>query len=183
MRIAVTGGIAEGKTTVMKMLHGLGASTISADAIAKDVFWQPDVQEALSVLLEEQEPISPVMLRTAIEVDVRLRRDINQLIHPAVLESIQKDGSLFVEIPLLVETIMHTHFDAIWVVSCGEEEQRRRLDDRYPDGVGTRMTSVQMSRSGRLAFADCLIRTNCSEDETLAQLKKEAKTYGLNLDV
>jgi dephospho-CoA kinase len=183
MRIAVTGGIAEGKTTVMKMLHELGYSTVSADAIAKDVFWQPDVQEALAVLLELEEPVSPVMVRSAIEVDDSLRREVNQLIHPAVLEEVEKEPSDFVEMPLLVETILYTRFDAVWVVSCGEEEQMRRLRERYPDAPQRTLKTSQISRESRLAFADSVIRTDCSEDETLAQLKKEAKTYGLRLDV
>jgi dephospho-CoA kinase len=183
MRIAVTGGIAEGKSTVMRMLHEMGASCISADAIAKDVFWREDVQEALAVLLEVEEPVSQVTLRSAIAVDENLRRDVNQLIHPAVLEEIQKDESTFVEIPLLMETIMHTGFDAVWVVSCGAVEQRRRLEERYANTPAMHLVDTQLSTSARSTFADAIVRTDCPEAETKAQLIKEAKTYGLRLVV
>jgi dephospho-CoA kinase len=122
-------------------------------------------------------------LRAAISVDEALRRGVNQLIHPAVLEEIEKENATFVEIPLLMETLMHMRFDAVWVVSCGIEEQRRRLEARYANSPSLNLISTQLSGFARLAFADSVINTNTTEAETQAQLKKEAKTYGLTLVV
>jgi dephospho-CoA kinase len=181
MKIAITGGIAEGKSTVLKMLESFGFSVASADAIAKDVFWIPDVQKALAKLLATEGDVSHVTLREAIALQPGLRREVNQIMHPFIVAALEEDQSQFIEVPLLLEACLHPDFDAVWVVTCGEAEQRRRLEERYPNGVSIGLLDSQLNCQARLAFADSVIFTNVSKEETEQTLRNESKRYGLPL--
>ncbi len=66
--------------------------------------------------------------------DPEFRKKLETLLHPLVREELeaffQKNRNreiVFAEIPLLFEAGWEELFDEIWVVACGEEEQRRRL--------------------------------------------------------
>jgi dephospho-CoA kinase len=130
MRIAVTGGIAEGKSTLLKLLAGMGFECSSADAAARDVFFEPSVQHDLSVLLGIKGEVSPVLLRSMIASDDALRREVNLLLHPQIMALVAEQNATFIEIPLLIETCLQSKFDAIWVANCSPETKLSRLAER-----------------------------------------------------
>ncbi len=65
----MTGGIAEGKSTVLGYLRTLGYSTASMDHIARDVYGEPEVQRNLANLLGYGSPVDRDVLRTRIAED------------------------------------------------------------------------------------------------------------------
>ncbi|MEI7575462.1 MAG: dephospho-CoA kinase [Armatimonadota bacterium] len=183
MRIAVTGGIAEGKSTLLKLLAGMGFECVSADAAARDIFFDPSVQQDLSILLGIEGEVSPLLLRSMIASDDSLRREVNLLLHPQIMALVLQQSATFIEIPLLIETCLQSQFDAIWVAKCSTETKLSRLAERGIKEPSNQMFQVQFESEARLAFADCVFNTDLSIAETAEQLKKEVKSYGFPLVV
>src|SRR5687768_7518771 len=121
MKIAVTGGIAEGKSTVLSYVAALGSAVESADSLAKEIFSEPYIQRELSALLGSLEPVSPDDLRAALAASGELRRGVNRVMHPAIREKIASSPATFIEVPLAVEACVYGDFDRLWVVTCGRE--------------------------------------------------------------
>lgn len=161
--IAVTGGVAEGKSTVLSYLRELGYSVESADHIARDVFASENVQGQIGDLLGISPPVSREMLRSVLG-DATVRRRINAITHPRILEAMRSSAADFLEIPLLIETCLQGGFDKVWVVTCGAVEQRRRLIARLGDeAAADGLLGTQLTSRIKIPFADCVIRTNREE--------------------
>jgi dephospho-CoA kinase len=164
MRIAVTGGIAEGKSTVMGYLRDLGETTASSDEIARSVFDRSDIQEQIARLTGTEMPVDRAHLRDMLSERPGLRRRLNELMHPAIWRGIADTGAVWIEIPLLVETCLQGHFNRVWVVTCGSDEQHRRLLARIGDEAqANRLISTQLSSEIKIPFGDEIIRTNRPE--------------------
>jgi len=161
MRLAVTGGIAEGKSTVLQVIQEAGADVESADEIAKQVFQLEQVQIDLARIIGSQPPIEPEQLKAALFADARTRRAVNLLMHPRIFKGIESSQAHVIEVPLLLESAIQGLFDRVWVVTCGPQEQLRRLTERTGNAdEARRMVEAQLPSRARLPFADRIIRTN-----------------------
>ena len=161
LNVALTGGIAEGKTTVLRMFSELGLSTVSADEVARGVLEDAEVQGRVRERLGLSGAMDRGKILEAIAADPAKRRSLNEIMHPEVLARLVLEQADVVEVPLLVETCLHTAFRRVWVVTCGAEEQLRRLIERTGDeGTALRLLSTQLPTAVKRAFADRTIRTD-----------------------
>jgi dephospho-CoA kinase len=183
MRIAITGGIASGKSTLLKMLRDRGISTLSADAIAGDVLWDQEVQSQLMSHFETEEEVSPVVLKSLLSQGDESRRAINRIMHPAIAAQIEETSALAIEVPLLFETCLQNMFQSIWVANCKKETQLERLALRYGDSSRIGQISWQLDSKVALSFADSVISTDEGLEQTLETLLQEAKRWGITLVV
>lgn len=183
MRIAITGGIASGKSTIVQMLRERGISTLSADALAGDVLWNSDIQAQLMSHFSTNESVSPVVLKGLISGSDENRRAINRIMHPAISLEIEQATAVAIEIPLLFETCLHVSFQSIWVANCSKATQIARLRERYGSEGKFDHISWQLDSKVAVAFADSIIPTDGSKEETLATLLQEAKRWGITLAV
>ncbi len=177
MRIGITGGIAEGKSTVLAYLASAGYRTLSSDAVAREVFDLPETQEGLAILLGRQGPVDRTEVRTALASAPEMRRKINSLTHSQIRSRIEASDAQFVETPLIVETCIQDRFDEVWVVTCGEETQLKRLNERFGNARLSRsMIAAQLPTRVKIPFGHVLIRTNRAEsdvsDEALAHARR-----------
>jgi len=162
MRLAVTGGIAEGKSTVVGYLRDAGYTTASADTVARDVFASSEVQEWLVGRLGSAEPSQ---VREAVAMDATFRRSLNRLMHPRILKELDRLEAQVVEVPLLIEACLQSRFDRVWVVTCGRAEQLRRLAERLGDVSNAEaLLATQLASTVKIPFADCIVRTNLAEE-------------------
>lgn len=173
-RVAITGGIAEGKSTVIGYLRSLGRSTASADDVARGLFEQQETQAAIAAMLGAPAPVSRDALRRAIAAKPELRRKLNGIMHPRLLARLLEARAEFSEVPLLIETCTQGLFDEVWVVTCGPEEQFRRLEKRLGKLEATQLLATQMPTSAKLPFADLIVRTNQPESSVLAHVRRHA---------
>lgn len=174
MKIAITGGIAEGKSTILGYLSDLGHEVASADALAREVFLDREIQSQIAAASSLDLPIDSAQLRNRIAEQPALRRAINKIMHPEIVLRMSKAEATFFEIPLLIETCRYFDFDEIWVVTCGREEQRRRLTARYGKSVQIEsILSTQIDSRAKIAFADRVFRTN-EPPEAVRQMVSEA---------
>lgn len=161
MRVAVTGGIGEGKSTVLAMVREMGYSVASSDAVAREVFADEGVQRRLAEVVGGEAPVSRDRLRAALAASPDVRRSVNRIMHGEIRSRMDATGAAFHEVPLLLEACLQGRYDRVWVVSCGAEEQRRRLRERYgSDEAVDALVATQLPSSIRIAFADLVIRTN-----------------------
>ncbi len=161
MKTAITGGVAEGKSTVLGILAEAGAKTLSLDEVARNIFADFEVNRLLAQAAGKMAPIEASELRSAILGDSSLRRAVNRIMHPRISQVVQLTDAEFIEVPLLIEVCMQGHFDRVWVVTCGASEQRTRLIARYGDACDPDlMLSAQLSTDVKIAFADEVVRTN-----------------------
>jgi dephospho-CoA kinase len=162
-RIAITGGVAEGKSTVLGYLSDLGYSVESSDRLGRTVFEAADNQRAISEILGIPPPIEPDQLRAKLS-DPSIRRAVNALMHPQILAALSVAECDFIEVPLLIEACLQGHFERIWVVTCGPGEQLKRLSARLGGEPAARaLIGTQLTSRAKIAFADSIIRTNREE--------------------
>lgn len=185
MRIGLTGGIASGKSTVARKLEQLGAFTIDADVLARDVValgtegLKAVVARFGNSVLAADGSLDRSALARVIFADPQARADLNAIIHPLVreraaeLEAAAPVGAVVVHvIPLLVETGQQDRFDAVVVVDTTVEEQLRRLTRR--DGLtqteAEQRVAAQASREERLGAATHVIDSSGPVRETMRQV-------------
>ena len=177
MRAALTGGIAEGKTTVLRMLSEFGLSTASADEIAREVLEDPLVQDELADAIGLPSSFDRRELMTIVRNEPDKRRAMNEVLHPEVFSRMVESGADVVEVPLLFEACIQSAFGRIWVVTCGREEQLRRLTERLGDRSNAEeLMSTQLPSSVKQAFADQVVRTDRPLDSVQREVEGLARS-------
>lgn len=174
MKIAVTGGIATGKSTVSRLLAKcLGADVIDADLICRDLLingqpgWHGVRQAWGERFMDTKGRIDRVLLRNTIFADDAVRLGLEQILHPLVRTEIDKAAlqkkligeDLLVEIPLLFETGWQDDFD--WIVTIFATEnrcvQRIVARDKVTKENAKRILAVQMPLVCKALLADSVI--------------------------
>lgn len=176
MRVAITGGVAEGKSTVLSYLHDLGWATDSADTIAADVLTSPDVQAELTEEFSLKAPATAETLRPLVFRDPAKRRILNKITHPRILAKMRESTADFMEVPLLIESCLQGEFDKVWVVTCGPEEQLRRLTERLQSEEKARaIIASQLPTRVKIPFADLVVRTNQPPEDVFRFVTEAAR--------
>lgn len=185
-RIALTGGIASGKSMVADEFTRLGAVIVDADLLAREVVaprspgLERIVQRFGAGMLNEDGTLDRARLGDLVFVDDDARADLNAIVHPLVRERSEElfaaapPGSVVIEvIPLLVETGLHQAFDHVIVVDAPTEVQVRRLMQRSgltADQARTRVR-IQANREDRIAAADWVIDNSGDQASTVRQVE------------
>jgi dephospho-CoA kinase len=190
--VALTGGIASGKSVVEQRFRALGVHVYDADRAARVVV-EPgsDGLAAIvtafgnDVLTPEGQLDRPAM-RQRIFADPMARKTLEAIVHPRVrqwmLEHAQADEGPYVmlAIPLLAENIGHYRWvDRIVVVDVPETTQIRRLvaRDGIDEMLASRILASQAARSARLALADDVIDNDGPETALDAQVNALHQSY------
>ena len=168
--VAVTGGVASGKSAVTSLFECLGMVVVDADVVAREVVarGQPALAEIASrfgsSMLLPDGSLDRVAMRARVFEDASARRDIEAITHPrirALLQSACLSASgpyAIVAIPLLAESgavSAYPWLGRILVVDVPVALQRTRLvsRDKVDEALALRMIEAQASRAQRLAIA------------------------------
>lgn len=136
--VAVTGGIATGKSTVSKKLEHLGATVINADEIVKKIYHTPKAHNFLRTQYPECIQGSTIdfkMLRQAVFSNPSLKQKVEEFIYPKMkdlfLAAIPKQVEFIVyDVPLLFERNLEVLVDTNILVYCPKIVQTQRLVSR-----------------------------------------------------
>ena len=188
MIIAMTGGVASGKSAVTRRFEALGVHIHDADVAARAVI-EPGTPGLTAVIdafganvLDASGRLDRPVMRQRVFADPGARQMLEAIIHPLVRQWLHEravaDSGLYclLAIPLLAEHIEHYRWiDRVLVVDATEDVQIARLmtRDGIDETLALRMLAHQASRSERLALADDVIENSGDEsllDQTVAEL-------------
>jgi dephospho-CoA kinase len=170
-RVALTGGIGSGKSTVANLFGALGVPVIDADVVAHALTLpgRPTVWEIARTfgpgLVDAAGTLDRVALRHFVFADPTQRVRLEGLLHPRIRARMREDLDAargpyaLLVIPLLFETGQTDLADRILVVDLHEAEQLRRVRRRsgLADAEIQRILDAQVPRATRLAGADDVI--------------------------
>ncbi len=166
LKIALTGGIACGKSSVSQIFKKLGVPIIDLDVLARTVV-EPKSQGLIELvahfgegILNNDKALNRQALRQQLFENSENQQIIEKILHPKILEKMQTDIKklntqlVIVEVPLLVEQNLSNLFDRAIVVDCSEKNQLKRLLKRenMDEKLAKSMISTQASREQRLAL-------------------------------
>jgi len=182
IKIALTGGIACGKSKVSQILSGLGVNVISLDELARQVV-KPStlglkelIKHFGDGILNTDKSLNRGALRRLLLESKSNQQLIESVLHPKILMRMQteikklKTKLVVVEIPLLAEKNLTHLFDRVIIVECHEEQQLKRLivRDNINPKEAKSMVSAQITHPLRLELCEKLpidiIENNLSID-------------------
>ncbi len=186
LRVALTGGIATGKTYVLNRLRDRGIATIDADEIVHDALGTATptaraVAERFgTAFVKPDGSIDRALLAAKVFRDPDTRLALEAIIHPVVYEEINKwFGSLqrdvgVASIPLLFETQREGDFDYIVVTACPPAMQLERLlgRDRMNEEEARQRIAAQLPTDEKARRANFVIRTGGTKLSTDMQIDK-----------
>ncbi|HEX5858297.1 MAG TPA: dephospho-CoA kinase [Microbacterium sp.] len=185
--IALTGGIASGKSTIARRLAEHGAVVVDADAIVRDV-QRPGspVLDAIAAefgpdLIGEDGALDRAALGAAVFGDSEALGRLNAIVHPAVRRESQRrfeealaadpHAVVVYDVPLLVEARVDDPWDLIVVAHAPAEMREARLvEQRGMDAASARARiASQVPDERRLEIADVVIDTAGTLEHTNEQ--------------
>ena len=190
LTVALTGGIATGKSYVLAQLKDRGVATIDADEIVHEAFG-PGTPTSAAIaaqfgceFLKADGSVDRARLGVKVFNEPNTRHQIEALVHPLVYHAIRTWSETLDEpmavacIPLLYETGHEKDFDVVVVTVCPPEVQLQRLleRDRMSEEQARQRIAAQMPAEEKAARADFVIRTGGSKADTARQVDELLRT-------
>lgn len=190
LRIALTGGLATGKSHVRARMAQLGLPTIDADVVARHAArvdqpaWHEIRERFGESVCTADGALDRQALGDIVFADAHARRDLEQILHPRVYATItawldrlaaaNTDVAAVADIPLLYETGHERDFDVVVVAECDPDTQVKRIiaRDGLDEADARRRIAVQLSTADKAAKADVVISTAGTLAETDAQVDR-----------
>lgn len=195
LKIALTGGIACGKSSVIQVFKKYAIDIIDLDVIAREVVG-PESQGLIELvahfgngILNDDQTLNRQALRQALFENSKNQQIIEKILHPEILEKMQMDIKklntrlVVVEVPLLVEQNLSNLFDRAVVVDCNEQNQLKRLLKRedIDEKLAKTMISVQASREQRLALSEKLPTDIIENNLEISEMEQKAQDLAQKL--
>ncbi len=189
LRVALTGGIATGKSYVAGRFRTLGVPVVDADAIVHRILAARGAEFAQIVarfgtgILDPAGAIDRRALGAIVFGNAAARRDLEAILHPAVYRLIEEwfagqrgRAWAVADVPLLYETGRERDFDRVVVTACTPERQIARIvvrDGTSIDEARARL-AAQWPIEEKVGRADLVIRTDGTFEETDRQVDEFA---------
>ena len=196
LKVALTGGIASGKTLVSDLLGIHGCHIVDLDVIAREVVLPgtEGLKELIEVFSESilltDGTLNRQYLRDELYKKGRNRAIIEQILHPKILQKMKvsmdeyKEGVMVVVVPLLVEKNLWEPFDRAIVVDCEIESQLSRLMSRenIDKEKAEVMLMAQASREQRLQLNKHLPTDIIKNTSKISDLKEKVANLNQKLE-
>ena len=185
-KIAVTGTIAAGKSTLSDLLRELALPVFDADAYARvcltkgHPIMEKIIAEFGTGILQEDGEIDRKKLAGVVFHNEEARQKLNGIVHPGVREGLvaffqehEREKLCFAEVPLLYEAGWEDLFDLSVVVACGEETAVHRMvaDRGYTEEDARARLASQLNKEEQIARADKVFMNDGSVEQFREELK------------
>ena len=195
LKVALTGGIASGKTLVSDLLEIYGCHIVDLDVIAREVVLPgtEGLKELIEIfgesILLTDGTLNRKHLRDELYKKGRNRALIEQTLHPKILKKMKtsmdecQEEIIVIVIPLLVEKNLWEPFDRAIVVDCEIETQLSRLISRenIDKEKAEVMLMAQASREQRLQLNDYLPTDVIENNSQISDLKEKVANLNQKL--
>ena len=193
--VAITGGIATGKSTVTRFLLELGYPVIDLDYVARQVVevgqpcWQAIVDRFGTDILQQDQTLNRKKLGELVFNDSDALEQLNQIMHPAIYQATlqqlayyreKAEPLCFIDIPLLFETEENYPYDESWLIYVPENIQLERLmaRDHLSKEEALQRMKQQQSIEWKKTVADRIIYNDGSFSQTYQQVRNELERIG-----
>ena len=177
--VALTGGIASGKTLISDEFSRLGVPVIDTDVIAHEIVFPDSDQGPLagrhfgSSIIDAYGRLKRSELRALIFADPNARKELESILHPRIRREAGKAiakvsyAYCILVIPLLAERGAYPNVDRILVVDVEPETQVQRLmaRDNSSREQAEQALASQASREQRLKIADDVLNNSGSPEK------------------
>lgn len=184
--IGVTGGIACGKSTVMRALADLGAETIDADAVYHELIaprsplWRALRDQFGDGIIANDATIDRPALAGIVFANADALADLDRITHPVVTAEIRQrlavadSPVVAIDAVKLVESGLDQDCGRVWVVTCDRSQQIARLVVRNNLALAeaTRRVDAQASQHAARARADLVIDNSNDRHETVSTVRE-----------
>ena len=186
LRVALTGNIASGKSTIADTWQRLGANVIDADVLSRRAV-EPGsaglarIRQAFGDnVLEASGALDRARMREIVFSDPEKRAQLEEIVHPEVQRLREEEEQKLVDegvrlivndIPLLFETGMENSFDVVVLADASEATRLKRLTELrdMPEDEAMRMIAAQMPSEQKRARADIVIANEGTIQDLVAQ--------------
>ncbi|MFO8010074.1 MAG: dephospho-CoA kinase [Dehalococcoidia bacterium] len=187
--VGLTGGIGSGKSTVSGIFRDLGAYIIDYDLLAREVVepgkpaWSRLVEELGEEILSQDSTLNREKLGEMVFRNPEKLNTLNRITHPAIFDEADRrlieiaetdpEAIVIKDVPLLIETGIHTTVDKVVVVSASRRNRIERLKARgLAEEDAERVIEVQMPIKEKSKYADYVIDNDGSFQNTRQQVEE-----------
>ncbi len=161
-KIAITGGIGSGKSTVSNLLRDIGYPVYSCDEIYEKIVnsktYINEIKKVFPNAIRQGE-IDKKRLAEIIFTNEQARKRLNAIAHPLIMQTLlkqmeeNKSQMVFAEVPLLLEGSFENLFDKTIVILRNREERIRSVCER--DGISSEKAINRINAQFNYDDIDC----------------------------
>lgn len=183
----LTGSIASGKSSVLKIIAEEGYNTISADNVVKELYEDEEFLRSFKKEIGEKfftidKKLDKDKLRETLFKDISLKNGVEAFVHPLVYEKIKEmllDGFNFIEVPMFFEAREYfldskIEIKGIIFVNIDKKIQVSRLMHRnkISEKEAIAMIDTRITSEEKIKASNYIINNNASEDDLKREVLK-----------
>lgn len=183
----LTGSIASGKSSVLKIIAEEGYNTISADDVVKELYEDEEFLKSFKKEIGEKfftidKKLDKDKLRETLFKDISLKNRVEAFVHPLVYEKIKEmllDGFNFIEVPMFFEALKYfldskIEIKGIIFVNIDKKIQVSRLMHRnkISEKEAIAMIDTRVTSEEKIKASNYIINNNASEDDLKREVLK-----------
>ncbi len=186
-KIALTGMMGAGKSSVIALLKQVGVAVLDCDEINRELIRKgargyERIIESFGIdILDAQGNLDTKKMSALIFSDPHQKECLEHILHPMIQEEIirrceaSEERIVVIEVPLLFEVHWESYFDEIWVVVCERETLLHRLETyrHIPKAEALRRLKHQISEEEKCKGADVILHNDGDKEALRKQMIKE----------
>ena len=190
IKIAITGNIGSGKSTITKIIRELGFKVFDSDKEVKKAMTNKGLINQISKEFKSKIPglikrntIDRAKLGDFVFSYPDELKKLEQIVHPKVWESKEKfferncnEPAVFLDIPLLFEKKLQSKFDFIIRTSVSEEVQKKRVLKRK-NMTNAKFNHIRKTQIDYLGDKEKCVSLHINTEEDIKIIKKKVKNF------
>ena len=183
LRVAITGNIGTGKSTVSALFMEEGYPVISCDEVNRELLEKESTRKHLAGLFNcDYSQVNKAYIRERIFADEKMKKKVEEYLHNCIWNEVEqfyqsnKIAEMVVtEVPLLFETDWYRHFDCnVLVVSDKKDIVQRLMNDRHmSEEEIEKILQNQMPDDAKISMADAIIKNEGSIEILQKNVKRK----------
>tara|TARA_B100000575_G_scaffold172378_1_gene138077 strand:- start:1219 stop:1836 length:618 start_codon:yes stop_codon:yes gene_type:complete len=190
IKVAITGNIGSGKSTITKVIRELGFKVFDSDKEVKKALMKKDLINQISKEFKSKIPglikrnaIDKAKLGEFVFSNPDELKKLENIVHPRVWESKEKffekncnESVVFLDIPLLFEKKLQSKFDFIIRTRVSEEVQKKRVLKRR-NMTTTKFNHIRRTQTDYSDIEEKHISLDINTQEDIKIIKKRVKNF------